>query len=322
MDYSIHAISIAAIDETNQQFRISTNGHCTDLLESIEVLGVIHPPFLWETAADGLVIVSGRRRIEASRKLGHQQITARIIPAEVTIFDCVKLAVADNSLQRPLNIIEQSRAYRMLTPHVIDAEERRHLFRLLDLPHHPAMVAKIERVCSFPSPLQSFLLDGSIQLPVALLLAEMPQESALFLAQLFDDLKIGLNKQREILLTASEIAIREDIALLEIFNQAPLSDVLASPDLDRPRKTQKIRDGLRKRRFPNIAAAEEKFTKCVQELPLQDTISLTAPRHFEGTTYSVTMEFSNMDELKDRYERLGSLVGHPALEKVICSGNG
>ncbi|MFZ5571166.1 MAG: ParB/RepB/Spo0J family partition protein [Thermodesulfobacteriota bacterium] len=322
MDYRTHGILLASIDTTDERFRISTCRDCQDLLESIAILGIIRPPLLLKTRVDGCIVVSGWRRIEACKQLGHFRMEARILPAETPAFECAKLAVAENSLQRPLNTLEQSHAFRILASHVNDPEERFRLYRLLRLPHHPSMVAKIQTVCDFPASIQALLLDGTIQLPIALALAEMPGEDAIFFAGLFSDLKIGLNKQREILLNATEIAMREDIRIGEIFHENPIRELIDAPDLDLPQKTEKIRSALRKRRFPNIAAAEEVFENSVRELPLRNSIGLTPPRHFEGMTYTMELRFNDLEEFRERAERVTEMVDHPALKKILGNKNG
>ena len=72
-------------------------------------------------------------------------------------------------------------------------------------------------------------------------------------AGIFGELRIGLNRQREILLFMSEIAARDGILPLDLITDAAIEKILADADLDRPLKVHRIRDWLYHRRYPNLA---------------------------------------------------------------------
>ncbi len=60
-------------------------------------------------------------------------------------------------------------------------------------------------------------------------------------ANLFDDLKLSLNKQREIITLIKEIAIRDDVSIMEVLQESDFLEILNDNDLDRSQKSQKIR---------------------------------------------------------------------------------
>ena len=145
----------------------------------------------------------------------------------------------------------------------------------------------------------------------------MNEGVAVALVGLFQQLKIGLNKQRELLLLLSEIAKREDIPIPQLIAEKPLQDILQNKDLDRAALRQKFRSYLRHRRYPAISKAETDYQKRVQQLNLGKHIQLIAPRDFEGTTYAMTLHFKNRQDLSKLKEKLQKIFDHPALGEIL-----
>ena len=108
-------------------------------------------------------------------------------------------------------------------------------------------------------------------------------------ARLFEQLKLSLNKQKEIITLIGEIARREDISIRQVLACDTFQQILTDEDLDRGQKGRKIRSFLRQRRFPRIVKAEQNYHAHLKKLKLNPDIKLIPPKEFEGTTY--TLEF-------------------------------
>ena len=107
-------IPLSSINLQDDEFRITTREDVDELSTSIQQTGLISPPLLIETSS-GHSIVSGFRRVSACLNLGWHEIIARILVPKPDHFDCLRIAIADNALQRPLNLIETSRALHKLS---------------------------------------------------------------------------------------------------------------------------------------------------------------------------------------------------------------
>ena len=114
MDFENNQIPLSLIDSKDQTFRITTETYIDDMLDSIKNVGLINSPILIKKKSK-YTIISGFRRIAACRKLGFLNIEAKILDSNANELDCLKFAIIDNSFQRPLNLIEQSRALFMLS---------------------------------------------------------------------------------------------------------------------------------------------------------------------------------------------------------------
>ena len=151
-----HAISMDDIDAGDLTYRITTRSDVEDLLGSIQKIGLIQPPVL--AGGSGHAIVCGFRRIAACRKLGWTRITARVLEKTTDRFKIAQLSIADNALQRSLNLVETSRALNLLDDFGPDNQQRREAAEALGLPVNRSVVPAIKKVCRLPLPIQEGIL--------------------------------------------------------------------------------------------------------------------------------------------------------------------
>ncbi|MDZ7579320.1 MAG: ParB/RepB/Spo0J family partition protein [Deltaproteobacteria bacterium] len=297
-------------------YRITTPAALDKLTGSIAALGVLGPPIL-RTKADGYQIVAGFRRIEACRLLGRSEIPARVLPEDSDHRTCVRLAIADNSLQRPLNLIETARALNLLAGIAVDDKELSREAAGLALPENPALIRKIMSLTTLPEGLQDRLAAGDLSLAMALELKRFDGRTAESLGRLFTDLKLGLNRQREVLSLLTEIARREETTVAELLDEPALQSLLRSPDLERIQKAGQLRSRLRRRRYPALSAATARFQELVRHLNLGPGVALIPPDNFEGTTYTLAITFDRLDQLGDRRLQIEILLRNPTLRDFL-----
>jgi ParB family chromosome partitioning protein len=310
------AISTTEIDTENLTFRITTAGDIEDLLGSIRKIGLIQPPVLMANPS-GYTIVCGFRRIAACRKLGFSGITARVFKKSVDRFKAAQISIADNAFQRSLNLVETSRALNLLDEFAPDDQQRREAAEALGLPVNRSVAPVIKKICRLPLPIQESILKDTVNLSMAMELSELDPAAAEGLTRLFDQLKVGLNKQRELLLLLKEIAEREDIAILQLIAEKPLQEILDTAEMDRAVKRQKVRSYLRRRRFPAISQAETDYRKWVGQLKLGSQINMIPPKDFEGNTFNLNLRFNNRRELAELNKKIEKIIQNPALGKIL-----
>jgi ParB family chromosome partitioning protein len=309
-------VDLARIDSGDGAFRITTRRRTDDIRHSIPIIGLLSPPIV-SAKAEKYRIVSGFRRIAACREIGRNRIRARILPEETDPVICVRLAVADNALQRPLNLIEQSRALNLLATVFSDPVQANTAASLFGLPAHPTLVKKILPLCRLPETIQEGVLTGGITLAIAEELQRYEPETAVALVRLFEGLKLGLNRQREVLGLMDEIAGREDTPLLDVLNDRPVQELVSDPETDSARKSSRLLDLLKRRRYPHIYRKADAFQRDVANLKLDSGIHLTPPKHFETGRYTLAVTFSTAAEYAERIESIVKLADHPAFKKLL-----
>jgi len=307
---------LSLIDSKDESFLITTQKNIDHLMHSIDNVGLLNLPLLIEKSA-GFKIVCGFHRIEACRRLDWSDIEVRMLDSDTKRIECIKYAITDNSLQRPLNLIEQSRSINMLCDFFKDFSSLGKELSYMGLPDNQSIIKKIKELRHLPISVQNGILSNTISLAMALELGRLQQEAGESFAKLFETLKLSLNKQREILTLVKEISLREDISILKVIENNVLQKILTNEDLDKNQKISKIRIYLKQRRFPVITAAEKEFERHLKKLKLGNGIKFIPPKNFEGSTYMLKIFFRNLTELKVRKAIFDSFMQNTRLKKIL-----
>lgn len=316
MRFEEETLELSRINLTDHTYRITTGPGADGLVSSLQSVGLMNPPILVHTHSK-FTIVCGFRRIAAWQHLEYSHIRARVVASITTAMDCTKLAIADNALQRPLNLIEKSRSYDMLSRFYPDDESLSRASTSLGLNDDTSLITRIKKLCRYPLPIQNGILCNTISLAMAGELGELEPETGVAFANLFSDLKLSLNKQREIITLVKEIALRERVSILDVIHAEPFNKLVKNDDADRTQKTRDIRFYLKQRRFPAITRAEETFQSGLKKLKLGKGAKLIHPENFEGTDYILNLYFTNLEELKERKATLDRLIRDPHLIKIL-----
>ncbi|MGD8294487.1 MAG: ParB N-terminal domain-containing protein [Desulfobacterales bacterium] len=309
-------VALSGINLNDKTYHITSRTDINDLLESIRYDGLLTPPLLIRVHSV-FVVVSGFRRIAACQKLKFSDITARILKPETAAFDCLRMAIAENALQRSLNLIETSRSLQKLSAFIPGSKELVGLASILGLAVEEPIIDKIKRLCLLPKPIQDSILGGTISLTVAMELESLEADCAIIFNRIFDQLRVGINKQKDIVNLSREISSREGISLKEVLEDDHIIDIMTHRDLDRGQKSRRLRAYLRRRRYPRIVEAEKKFETYRKNLKLGNDIRLIPPKNFESTRYGFNLTFTSIEELKSIHRRIYELMQHHDFKKIL-----
>ncbi|MBW2180932.1 MAG: ParB N-terminal domain-containing protein [Deltaproteobacteria bacterium] len=310
------SINMASIDLEDHTFRITTDTSIKDLILSIKSVGLLNAPILINKTS-GFQIISGFRRISACLSLGMTEIPARIVDPDSKKLECVKFAITENSLQRTLNLIEQSRSLYMLSGFYKDKEHLAKAASVLGLPDNPSIINKIKKICKLSRDIQNGVLLNTISLSMALELEMLEKDEGSAFAVLYEKLKLSLNKQREILTHIKEIAIIDNISIINLLTKSHLREITDDKELDRSQKINKIRLYLKQRRFPEITRAEKELEIKIKNLKLGRDMKLIPPKDFEGRGYRLNLYFESLEKLKNHKLKLDKIIQNPSLEGIL-----
>jgi hypothetical protein len=103
-------------------------------------------------------------------------------------------------------------------------------------------------------------------------------------------LKIGENHLRDMMDWLEETSLRDDAKIHEILTRPAIYSIETDPRLGRADKLKRIKEQLRRWRFPRLAAMEQLIRVKIQELKLPAEIHFNVPPGLEGGRLQV--EFS------------------------------
>lgn len=322
----LKTIELSRIDLENRFFKITfeaspSNGpqhwKADALKESIARIGLLSPPFLKSQPDNRYLIVSGFRRVSACRALGWQAMPAWVFGTESDDFHLMKIAIAENIQNIPLNIIEQATAISKLSSFFTDDVKLLKECGLIGLSVNPGLIRKLHHIQAAPYDLKNKMAAGDISLTVGLELMDMDEAARLKFLNIFEVLHPTLNHQKELIRMIREIAAIEERMISEIFAMVKIDDLANEPDTDRAVKIRRIRQLLKQRRYPEISGFEKAYYARIKRLNLPESVHLQPPADFEGKDFMMQCTFQDLSEFKKICDNFLLLRDHPDFKDIL-----
>ena len=136
-------------------------------------------------------------------------------------------------------------------------------------------------------------------------------EDASALERLAIALKIGENHLRDLMDWLEEIALRDRQSIHAILTSKPIDDSATDPRLGRADRLKRVKEQIRRLRFPRLAETEDAIQARIQELKLHPAIRVSVPPGLEGGQVRVEFSAASHEELKQLAVKL-----HEAADKV------
>ena len=131
-------------------------------------------------------------------------------------------------------------------------------------------------------------------------------------------LKIGENHQRDLMDWLEEIALRDQSKIQELLTSDAIRNIESDPRLGRADKLKRIKEQVRRLRFPRLAHTEDLIRARIQELKLHPEIKVTVPLGLEGGSLRVEFAAANQDELKRQIAKLTEAAEKDSIAKIFA----
>lgn len=138
------------------------------------------------------------------------------------------------------------------------------------------------------------------------------------LAALAVDLKASENHLRDMMDWLEEIALRDDAKIHEILASPAIAAIRTDPRLGRADKLKRIKEQLRRRRFPRLAVLEDALGATIKALKLPAGMRLNAPPGLEGGRLKVEFDAGSAAELRELSERLSAAAATDAMAQIFA----
>ena len=131
-------------------------------------------------------------------------------------------------------------------------------------------------------------------------------------------LKIGENHLRDLMDWLEEIALRERVSAQAILASKIIGDLETDPRLGRADRLKRIKEQIRRLRFPRLAETEDAVRAKIHELKLHPEIRLTVPPGLEGGNLRVEFAAASADELKQLAARLQEATEKASIREIFA----
>ena len=130
-------------------------------------------------------------------------------------------------------------------------------------------------------------------------------------------LRLGENQLRDVLDDLAAIAARRDCSIAAALDDAELRAALQRP-LGRNEAIKAVKQVLRRLRYPQLSAAEQRLAELGRSLRLPAGVHLGLPEHLEGEHVTVTLRARSAADLRSQAQTLAAALQGGALDEMFA----
>lgn len=312
-------IQLEEIDAEDESFRISEELDFTPVLDSLREIGQLNPVILLDRKPLR-VLVCGFRRIQALRRLGKNQVLARILSEESrSPAGFLELALWDNLSHRQLDPLEKARVLFKLRdiggmPNPVLVKVYLPLLGLM--PHESVLHAYISLHGARPG-LRRCLAEGRLTHSSVEYFAKTPDQVQDGVAFIMGKIRLSASSQKKVLDLLEDVSAMTNARLDAPLGSPEVSAILADPRLSPFQKGEKVYEILYRLRNPRLSEALERFLAQKESLRLPGSIRITPHPFFETPDLHVEFDASNIERFRELAAALQRAGQAPQLERLF-----
>jgi hypothetical protein len=115
-----------------------------------------------------------------------------------------------------------------------------------------------------------------------------------------------------------EICLRDGIVITETLATQPIPEIKTDPRLGRSDKLKRIKNQIRRLRFPRLSEIEDLIQAGIRDLKLKAPIRLSVPAGLEGAKLHVELDASSQAELVASIRALAEAAQKSSMEKIFA----
>jgi ParB family chromosome partitioning protein len=136
------------------------------------------------------------------------------------------------------------------------------------------------------------------------------------LSQLITRLKLSKNKQAELSENFAVIKERDGVGIETLLKSEEVNEIFSDQRIGLVAQGDRIREYIRKLRYPQLTKAEDDFREKKNRLELKG-IDLIPPPYFEGEEFRIHFSFTTVREYKKKIELLRSIADSEELKEIV-----
>ncbi|XOF34540.1 MAG: ParB/RepB/Spo0J family partition protein [Candidatus Electrothrix sp. YB6] len=282
-----------------------------ELLQSILQFGILHPPLLLERKNDTVVVLSGRKRIQAVRAACKKEQEGCLIPAFIIeharnddlLFFMTLLR--HRQIGGNLSVVEQA-VFLRKAMNTLAAEEVLELLPMLGLKTKKHLLDQLISLLELDASVQSGLHQGTIAQRSGQKLARFSRTDQKTLADCIDAYRLGGSKQQKLIDAVFELTRRRQISAAQLLSSWQQEEGEREQQENGPQRVASLFRWLEKECHPKSTQAEEEFRDFCRQLQLHPGMQIEHSPAFEEERVTLHMEFSSKEELTAALPQLRS----------------
>ncbi|NIO07105.1 MAG: hypothetical protein GTO40_03585 [Deltaproteobacteria bacterium] len=150
----------------------------------------------------------------------------------------------------------------------------------------------------------------------------LPEADRFALLELARGLNIGENHLRELLDWAEEISLRDGVGLYGLIKGPRIEPIWSDPRLGRADKLRRIKEEMRRLRFPRLVKLERDVQNRIRSLGLGSQIQLSVPQGLEGGALTIQLTATSVADLRKLSAELNEVLERSEIVDIFDCLNG
>lgn len=292
-------IKITSIDISDQTYVFGPKEDVEpepELIESINHYGILHPPVV-TSIKDNTVIVSGRRRILAARRItALHELPCLVIPPDTPQLYIYTIFLEESLSGKQLSLIQQADFLKKML-HFSRVEDTLPLLTKLGFKPQKYILDQLLSLLSLSKDSLLAVHKGEIQQKTARKMVPMAAADQEVIVQLIHSLNLGGSKQQKLVEYCIELIMRTGqplSSLLQPFIQVDGTDKKQNI----PQQAASLLSWLHKQCYPRTQKAELEFRQFTAKLHLPTHLQVKHSPSFEDDQVVLSVTFKDKDSLQ------------------------
>lgn len=289
-------VSLAAVDWDDEGFAIPAYVPDEALFQSLEAVGILHPPVMWEKKTGLFIVVDGFKRLSWLRSRS-SSVNALVFPENTDARTLLRIRLEIKIFSRELNIAEKAHILARYSELASEGELRRRICPALRIASPNESLLLWRSIAAWPARHLSLLARDLIAEKTALALAPLPEKDREAFMNLLGLLRCSASLQMELMERCLDIARRDGITVHALLGSSKMQSILRDETLNRREKTAAVRGLVYRWRFPRVHTQMAKLECAVDALKMPSPLSLLPPPFLEGDVWELRVRFRTPSEL-------------------------
>jgi hypothetical protein len=310
----LRPISLKEINFDDTRFRFSLDRPDEKLIFSIQRAGLIEPVIV-KSSGQAFILVTGWRRVEASREAGLKEIPALVMPSGWTDLSLFSLAFFESYPRKDFSLAEKALIIKKfiefgLSPEGVIEE----FLTRLELPPERQTIDLLRQLASLDWALPS-IHRGRWKISTArLFLSFFPEERRAIL-----DLGEALNhnQQAELIELLFTLKKRQKVGLDTILTEEDIKPLIQAVREKQPRAGLELLTALRKRTYPLVTEINRQMQAALRQINLPGNSRLDYDHSLEKSSLTISFEARTREEMELVVEQLKQKVKEGELDVIF-----
>lgn len=311
----LRQISLREINLEDTRFKFTLDKPDEKLSFSIQRAGLVEPVIV-KSEREAFILVTGWRRVEASREAGLKEIPALVMPSELTDLTLFSLAFFESYPQKKFSLAEKALIIKKFIEFGLSPEELIEEFlSRLELPPERQTIDLLTQLASLDWALPS-IHRGRWKLSTArLFLSFFPEERRAIISV---GETLNHNQQAELIELLFTLKKRQKVGLETILAEEEIKPLVQEAARERqPRARLELLSALRKRTFPLVTEINREMQTALRQINLSGNSRLDYDHSLEKSSLFISFEARTTEEIELLAEQLKQNVKEGKLDVLF-----